>query len=235
MEFEVDTVGDKHRGSAASDDTICSLLSATLANLVLQPNSDIDSINNSIQSAEALLTAASADICIPARCLENFGVLFERRYAQTKDPDDLQAAITWAELGAAAIPQDSLVRENCHNNVDSYLDSSHEQGVNSQISCKASGQINSAITEAPNEFLAVNFKRCIDGLDSTSGNTKRVKVGAEKTSLTSISAMLADLVSQLSSDTDSLNNAIILLKQFSQIYLMIPAFQRTITEILGFY
>jgi len=45
MEFEVDTVGNKHRGSAASDDTIGSLLSATLANLVLQPNSDIDSIN----------------------------------------------------------------------------------------------------------------------------------------------------------------------------------------------
>jgi len=183
-------------------------MSATLADLVSQPHDDIDSINNSIQSAEAQLAAAPADICIPASCLENFGVLFERRYEQTKEPNDLQAAITWAELCAAAIPQDNLVQENCYSKVVGYLDSNHKQRVNSEVSPKPREQSNSVIPETPNKFLAVNVKRSLDCLDSTSGSTKRVKAGTETTSLTSISATLPDLVSQLNSDIDSLNNAI---------------------------
>jgi len=70
-------------------------MSATIASLVSQ-SGDIDFLNDLFHTAEALLEEAPVDICIPARCWENLCALFERRYQQTKDPDDLQAAITWA-------------------------------------------------------------------------------------------------------------------------------------------
>jgi len=79
-----DAVGDQHLAVRAPDATYSNRMSATLADLISQPTGDISSLNNAINTAEELLADAPADICIPFSCWENLGVLFERRYQQTK-------------------------------------------------------------------------------------------------------------------------------------------------------
>ncbi|KAF8248569.1 hypothetical protein K440DRAFT_468026, partial [Wilcoxina mikolae CBS 423.85] len=64
-----------------------------------QTNGDLDYLNNAVHVAEEILAEAPSDHCITADDCKNLSDLFEGRYQQKKDLDDLQAAITWAEQG----------------------------------------------------------------------------------------------------------------------------------------
>jgi hypothetical protein len=193
---------------AVSDDMYGNRMAATLADLLSQPISDIASLNNSIHTAEELLANAPADICIPSGFWENFAVLFERRYQQTKDLDDLQAAITWAELAAATIPQDDVSREHCLSKVDAYLVLRNDNRGNPEVPHRVKERMDDATPDAPQDMLTVNSERSLDSLDDMTGPRERINLTVESSSLGSISATLADLVSQPSIDVICLNNTI---------------------------
>jgi len=208
-----DPVDSQHMAVAASDDTYCNHMSATLADLVSQFTGDISSLNKTIYIAEKLRDDAPADICIPSSFWENLGVLFEMRYQRTKDLDDLQEAITWTELAAATTAQDDVARERCLSKVDVYLAARNEHSEQSEVPHKAKERMNDATPETPHDMLIVNSKQSLDSLDDMIGPRKPVKLAVETSSLDSISAMLADIVSQPSGDLIYLNNAILVAQE----------------------
>jgi hypothetical protein len=78
-------------------------MAPTLDKLIADPCSAVDSesISKTIDHALEIFADAPADVSITAGVYKNLGVLFERRYQQQKDFDDLQKAISWAKQGAA--------------------------------------------------------------------------------------------------------------------------------------
>jgi hypothetical protein len=98
---------------------------ATIATLVSQPSGNISSLNNTIHITEAFLADAPVDFCIPAEVCGKMGVLYERKYRQSKDLDDLQVAITWAKQGAAVVSQ-YMDQAVCLSNLARYLASRYK-------------------------------------------------------------------------------------------------------------
>lgn len=210
-----DSIGDQHLAVPAADDTYGGCMSATHTDLVSQLTADINALDNAIHIAEALLADAPADFCIPAGCFENLSIIRERRYQHIKDLDDLQTAITWAELGTIANPRDGLAQERLSKLI-TYLASPSQQTGNPDDLSKAGEHVIDTMPTAPQDIPILNSKRPHDSIDENSGSRKRVKQTVETPSLNLISAMLTGLVSQLTSDVVYLNNAI----QFAEEVIM---------------
>ncbi|KAF8534365.1 CHAT domain-containing protein [Trichophaea hybrida] len=119
-------IGPRERIKSAVESSSLGSISATLADLVSQPSIDVICLNNTIQVAQEVFADAPDDICLPAGIFKNLSILFERRYQQTKELDDLQSSITWAEQGAAAIPR-NIDKLHCLNNLVASLISRYEQ------------------------------------------------------------------------------------------------------------
>jgi len=200
MASHSDPEGGPHLASAEPNDSFAARLSATLAYLVSQPSVGID---NAIHTAEGLLAEAPTDICIPVDCWENLGVLFEKKYQQSKNLDHLQAAITWVELGATVVPRGDLARIRCLSKVATYRKSRNDHRRNSEVTSESREQMDDIRWETSQDALTTHPKRALDGPDDIP--RKRVKAGTETPSLDSSSASHA-IHSRV--DIDSLNHEI---------------------------
>jgi len=202
----MDSGSDLNIASAASDDTFCNHMAAMLIDLVSQTSNDIDSLNNAIHTAETLLADSPADLCIPTSVCKNLGALFERRFQQTQDLDDLQMAITWAEQGAAATPC-SVDQVLSLSNLALYLVSRYEQTGELEDLREARNRLNE-IPAPPNLPPSPNILK--SHIRTTVQRFKMFYETSPLALLDSISVTISDLVSQDTGDPDYLDNAILL-------------------------
>jgi hypothetical protein len=181
---------------------------ASLTDIVSQNSDDIESLNIAIHIAEDVLAEAPSDLCIPASVFKNLTVRYHRRYQQTQDLDDLQAAITWAEQGAAETPRE-IDQVVCLSNLISGLVSRYEQTGELEDLHEATVRVD----EIPDDHdlpLYPNSTPDIVNIFNTIERLDMVYNASPLASLDSISDTISDLASADSDDPDYLDNAILL-------------------------
>jgi len=206
-----DPLDDQHLASAPSDDSFGHYMSVKFADLVSQPSGDIETHNNSIDFAEDLLADAPSDLRVPADVWKNLSVLYDGRYQQTKDLDDLQTAITWAEQGAAVTPQ-SMDQLHCLNYLIGYLVTRYEQTgelEDLREAEKQGDQMNMTINNLPQSPNMLDMPN----VQASMVRLKAVYETSPQASLDLLSATISDLLSQASDDIDYLNTAIIIAEE----------------------
>jgi len=203
--------GDQHLASSAlSDDNFGAHMSDPLADLATPTNGDIDYLNNAIHVAEEILAEAPSDYSVTADDCKSLSDLYERRYQQKTDLDDLQAGITWAKQGLTTNHQ-NIDEMGCFRNLMACLMFRYEQTGELEDLCKAFkpmtklGLTHENLQPLPGN--SYNIQNALS-LHQTIKDLLQAYEASLLASLDSISGTVSNLASRDTDDPNYLNHAI---------------------------